>query len=641
MEDLFVQVDVQVTTGSSSSGVTSSQSRSVYFAAPLPGLPLSASQPPPDPSPPQLQIPSLGFNDDIQLSDDDDTPDNTASLAPAPAAPLPQGRPLPDVDSAESPRKRPKLQLAVSLNAAPPGAAASSAEAEDDENETDDCLICFDAMTAEGEHRACCLECGHIFGQHCILKWLGAAGADKDRRTCPQCKKPAKSKDVRVLFCRGAARGRQRAAAAAAQGSRQRQEPTESGAGREPLLPVASEGLAGSHPAAVAREARPGAHSHGEPSAVVCRRGPAGVRGVREQHISAARARSLFELQKVVDYGQHKSARVLAHYPFHNVLLVSQKLTSASAGPFKDSSGLRLVSCNDFRSELFTLPCGLIRDMSVNNSGGTALIASANNCLTVYSLTNHSVVHQYRDEAPVWCCAWNTEDGRYLYAGLQNGSISVFDLRNLNQRLTTLTEHASRAPIIQMAHVERRPGHGFPLGGLLFSSLDRCGFYDSKEPGMSAARYSTLVQGGSHFGLAYERTGRLLANSFRPDKKYPTVRHRIGELHYQADAENATSRVFVGDLQEIHGGKVGVGMLRGCFVPVGCGEDGSRCLLAVGDEASRSVGVWGLVEPRRPKQDIRLQGVPLDILSWEAAGRRMLAVTTENSLLAYTLTTHN
>lgn len=99
------------------------------------------------------------------------------------------------------PRKKPRLN--PSLN----GESSSSAAAEkkttvvspEEDKEADSCIICFDAITAEGDHRACCLKCGHIFGFECISKWLGRE-KDKDRKTCPQCKMSAKSSDIRPLF---------------------------------------------------------------------------------------------------------------------------------------------------------------------------------------------------------------------------------------------------------------------------------------------------------------------------------------------------------------------------------------------------------------------------------------------------------
>ncbi|KAL6273654.1 hypothetical protein ACE6H2_024346 [Prunus campanulata] len=58
------------------------------------------------------------------------------------------------------------------------------------------CPICLDAWTNDGDHRICCLPCGHVFGMSCITKWLQS----RNSRKCPQCNQKYKMKDVRKLF---------------------------------------------------------------------------------------------------------------------------------------------------------------------------------------------------------------------------------------------------------------------------------------------------------------------------------------------------------------------------------------------------------------------------------------------------------
>lgn len=47
-----------------------------------------------------------------------------------------------------------------------------------------ECSICTEAVEgAEGNHAAAALRCGHVFGKHCIERWL------LQQNTCPACKK--------------------------------------------------------------------------------------------------------------------------------------------------------------------------------------------------------------------------------------------------------------------------------------------------------------------------------------------------------------------------------------------------------------------------------------------------------------------
>jgi len=57
-----------------------------------------------------------------------------------------------------------------------------------------DCPICMCNWHSSGRHRICSLKCGHLFGKHCIDKWIATKG------TCPQCNQKSRKRDVRVLF---------------------------------------------------------------------------------------------------------------------------------------------------------------------------------------------------------------------------------------------------------------------------------------------------------------------------------------------------------------------------------------------------------------------------------------------------------
>ncbi|GBF94385.1 hypothetical protein Rsub_07199 [Raphidocelis subcapitata] len=109
------------------------------------------------------------------------------------------------------------VELADSQPAAPEGAAAPAAAAaqaavadaaaaaapaqppppadEEDPAEGATCLVCLDAMTDAGTHRAAALRCGHLFGEACIRQWL-----QQGQRRCPQCNKKARPRDVCVLY---------------------------------------------------------------------------------------------------------------------------------------------------------------------------------------------------------------------------------------------------------------------------------------------------------------------------------------------------------------------------------------------------------------------------------------------------------
>lgn len=61
-----------------------------------------------------------------------------------------------------------------------------------------------------------------------------------------------------------------------------------------------------------------------------------------------------------------------------------------------------------------------------------------------YSLTTNTVVQTYDAGRPVWSCCWCLDDTNYIYAGLVNGSILVYDLRDTRSHVQELVPQKYR-----------------------------------------------------------------------------------------------------------------------------------------------------------------------------------------------------
>ncbi|GJT48845.1 zinc finger, RING/FYVE/PHD-type containing protein [Tanacetum coccineum] len=59
------------------------------------------------------------------------------------------------------------------------------------------CSICYLPFSTRGNHRICCLPCGHLYGLSCIKKWLIQSSSGGK---CPQCNTLCKYKDVILLY---------------------------------------------------------------------------------------------------------------------------------------------------------------------------------------------------------------------------------------------------------------------------------------------------------------------------------------------------------------------------------------------------------------------------------------------------------
>ncbi|CAD7702012.1 unnamed protein product [Ostreobium quekettii] len=58
----------------------------------------------------------------------------------------------------------------------------------------EDCPICAECYTSEGDHVPHSTRCGHVFCAACIKKWL------RQSKTCPICKKRCTKKDLRRMY---------------------------------------------------------------------------------------------------------------------------------------------------------------------------------------------------------------------------------------------------------------------------------------------------------------------------------------------------------------------------------------------------------------------------------------------------------
>lgn len=68
------------------------------------------------------------------------------------------------------------------------------------EDESIVCSICSEVWTAGGSHCLVSLKCGHLFGRKCIEKWIEVQKTKGKAGSCPNCKKSAVIKDIRIVL---------------------------------------------------------------------------------------------------------------------------------------------------------------------------------------------------------------------------------------------------------------------------------------------------------------------------------------------------------------------------------------------------------------------------------------------------------
>ncbi|XP_057478678.1 uncharacterized protein LOC130766025 [Actinidia eriantha] len=69
------------------------------------------------------------------------------------------------------------------------------------------------------------------------------------------------------------------------------------------------------------------------------------------------------------------------------------------------------------------------KDIRIAPNGRLVLLASLGKKLSVMSMESNNTVLSYDLPAAAWSCSWDLSSSHYVYTGLQNGKLLVFDMR--------------------------------------------------------------------------------------------------------------------------------------------------------------------------------------------------------------------
>ncbi|CAI8614656.1 unnamed protein product [Vicia faba] len=294
------------------------------------------------------------------------------------------------------------------------------------------CPICMDAWTDEGDHHVCCLPCGHIYGMSCIKKWL------KQRNNsgkCPQCNMKCSMKDVRKLYAsrvvvvdeeshkRIWSLETQCASLESKDGDWRKKE-----AGwkkREAALDFDVKNL---------RER----NTYLEQLVLDMQS--------RQSGLMDASGNSQWRYESELNYNpmshgkgsfcnfvfqkafQLDGARLFDMDTYNQILLIAHK--PKARGEVHLISKISLISPFEMQDIVLPSSANGVRDLHISPfNSRQALYASLGKKLSVLSFDSGTPVLNYNLQVPAWSCSWDRNSTHYIYAGLQNGSVLVFDMR--------------------------------------------------------------------------------------------------------------------------------------------------------------------------------------------------------------------
>ncbi|XP_041998342.1 E3 ubiquitin-protein ligase RFWD3-like [Salvia splendens] len=297
------------------------------------------------------------------------------------------------------------------------------------------CPICLEAWTSGGDHHACCLPCGHIYGLSCIKKWLGRQGSHK----CPHCKTKCRIKDIRLLYATRLVaideHLQKRVISFEAKCSSLEKKSADWGkkeiewkkreAGLRKEVQYLKERTSDLEDLLEDMERRASGSSASHSNY------PRGVDSIPSFHSGGSHK---FEMQMDI---QIQGARLFGVDSSNKILLFARRLSGMGGGNVLTK--VSLISDQEREDIHLAETTKAVKDLKVSPHGGLVLLASLGKKLSVLSTQSNNTVITYDLPASAWSCSWDICNSHYLYAGLQNGTVLQFDMRQTAKHVGSLT----------------------------------------------------------------------------------------------------------------------------------------------------------------------------------------------------------
>ncbi|XP_033116887.1 E3 ubiquitin-protein ligase RFWD3-like [Anneissia japonica] len=483
-----------------------------------------------------------------------------------------------------------------------------SEDSSDDEGQC--CIICYEPWANSGLHRVASLKCGHVFGQSCIEKWLrGNCGK------CPQCNAKAKKADIRVLYVKAL-----KVLDTAERDRALRDLDSEKTMRRTAEIKTEQFRLKYQMALEEIKSLKMKMKAL-ESGTLVNQRRNAG-------HCSTATVSSVPEivgkyvLQKTIQVSANGKCRVMTYDCTYNALLVSLP----SPQPLFPGFGVKKISAIDASCAYISIHKNFIRDLCCNSrQDGLLLTAGADKTMKITSLSSFNTVQMFKSDLHFWACAWNTNDVNYIYGGLQNGSVLVYDTRQPNTEVQVLTNENYSTPMVSLIYVPH--GEQSSTSGLLMNTLETNGFWEKKEGAEWFCH--NLDMDRKCTGMSFEHNTHHLLASYRAHDEVRNTRRVMYNFQCQTVGATDTKLVRCTPVETFYGGSTMKQLTRSRLFRSPVGPD--KLFACGGDEASGSAHVWD-ASSGKLLQKLQVNANVLDVCPFEYNNTSFLATLTEKDL---------
>ncbi|XP_051548346.1 E3 ubiquitin-protein ligase RFWD3-like [Myxocyprinus asiaticus] len=510
---------------------------------------------------------------------------------------------------------------AVSVPVEATGAAAhTDAQEEADDGEGETCSICFEPWTTAGDHHLAALRCGHLFGHICIKRWLMSGG-----NKCPQCNKPAKRDHIILLYARklraldNSEVVQLKRALEIEQGLRRKEELAAAQC-RLQLQVTTDENIKLRKEVEEGRRWRAQMASSSSQGAAL---------SLSQTQDSSTGGHYVFS--KAVLISQSGGSRVLSYCEPLGCLLASQPSPHATLVP---GFGVKKISTVNLKaSQYVPIHAKQIRGLAFSRQqDGLLLSAALDNTIKLTSLMTNTVVQAYNTGRPVWSCCWCHDNNNYIYAGLSNGSVLVYDTRDTSTFVQELAPLRSSCPVVSLSYISRAASSSFPCGGLIAGTLEGGCFWEHVD-GTTYTPHILPLESGNCTDIQVEPDSRHCLVTYRPGRANPSLRSVLMELTRSPRSDSSQPPVCsCSPVQTFIAGSSGKLLTKNAIFKIPAGEGST--LVCAGDEGTNSTMVWdagtGALLQKLPAE------LPvLDICPFEVNQSSYLASLTEKMLKVY------
>lgn len=388
-----------------------------------------------------------------------------------------------------------------------------------DEDDGSMCPVCMDAWSNTGDHRVCCLKCGHLFGYSCLKRWMDTQ--PPSRRTCPTCKRKATNKDIRFLYVK-----KLRAIdVSELEDLKKKFDNSE----RERLkLKIEFDSSRLNWEQTIER-------LHQELTELRLTQ-LINVANTMSQNEKIPMKLKLF-MDKSLEISREGGCRVVAYNQDTRVISVSMNngTNPLYAG---QGFGIRKVSMPEYRNTAFiALHHKPIRDISYRPSHNDLLTVSLDGSARLVDMLQNRSVATFHCEGAIWSCNWDAVNNNFFYVGEARGGVVIFDIRNPQEPYKRIEIPDDASPVVSVASMKTNSYS--QIGRILCCKLSSCWVLDTTIEDYPIVR---LPLEGPFMSLSYIGDTKQVLVSARPNQRYPNIRHTLCQLGDRYEASNTLLR---------------------------------------------------------------------------------------------------